>query len=182
LEWHRDLERLREGFKDDGWKLCYRHLEVRYLCLWRSGGKALSSAAEEELNALADRLRPQTGRTVASSRLHALVRVKNPDWHLPLLNIRWTTNRGRRKGLPRLLHVTAAEEQALEKMKQERQPKPQPSPRAQKQAWRRIEVERLRRALSRQGVKPSLRRIQSELKKIGVSASIWAIASDLDAL
>ncbi len=179
LEWHRDLETLRGGFKDDDWKLATRHLVVRYITLWRSGGKALSADAKNELRTLASRLRTQAGYWTPD-RIARLVRTEpnkhDPgDWHLPMLNIRWSW-----QGLRWLLNVTNAESERLESMKESRQPKPEPSPSAVKRGERRMQLLALSLLWKRGDARASLRTIQAELlRRTGRTVSLRTIAQDL---
>jgi hypothetical protein len=172
--WHRDLEQLRGGFKNDGWRLCCQHLLLRYIFLWRGGGKALSPDAEDELAALAGLLRPRTGHWTID-RIAGMVRMDNSDWHLPMLNIRWSW-----QGLRWLLNVTNAESERLESVKESRQPKPEPSPSAVKRGERRMQLLALSLLRKRGDARPSLRTIQAELlQRTGRTVSLRTIAQDL---
>ena len=165
LEWHRDLEQLRNGFQKDNWKLRLRHVEIRYIALWRSGGNALSQAANGELAALTSRL-----QTWSSKKIARIVRSFG-ERRIPMLNIHWSN-----RGLERLLNVTDEEIRKLELMKQSREPEPQILPSKAKR-WRRwAEIKRIRRALARWG---TVRDIQDKLKLKGISVSTRTIWRDL---
>ena len=165
LEWHRDLEQLRNGFQKDNWKLRLRHVEIRYIALWRSGGNALSQAANGELAALTSRL-----QTWSSKKIARIVRSFG-ERRIPMLNIHWSN-----RGLERLLNVTGEEIRKLELMKQSREPEPQILP-SEAKRWRRwAEIKRIRRALARWG---TVRDIQDKLKLKGISVSTRTIWRDL---
>ena len=169
LEWHRDLEHLRNGFqKDKNWKLRLRHVEVRYIALWRSGGNALSDADRDELDVLSRHL-----GTWHIKKIALIVRSFG-EWRIPMLNIHWSN-----RGLERLLNVTGVEARKLELMKQSRQLEPPMPPGTIKRQQRRIEVERSCRALARWGITPTVQGIQDRLKSKGISVSTRTIRRDL---
>jgi hypothetical protein len=179
-QWHQDLEQLRSGFKNDGWRLCFQHLLLRYIFLWRSGGKTLPPYAEDELVALASRMGTRTTVDKIAWMVRSLPTKRerdSGDWDRPMIDIRWSW-----RGLRKLLDVTYAEWEKLEIMKRSQEPERTLPPRTEKLVWRRIEIERIRRGLCKRGIKPSLRHIQAALKEAGIDASIRTISLDLSSL